>query len=220
MSIFNYGDIYDGYNITPFSKTIMKNVLVASTLALSILSCQENKQQNLPVVENAVDNAESAVSSSFKSYRGNNITVDKIYFELIKDDKNLTALNSRIVKTLEETEKVLAVYNDVLNTAKSFYQDANDQTKAITDSLVKQQIEKEIRASADRYDLKVKNITDHISQVTKNNEKLISTYTAFKIRKTLPEIEKYQNAHPLKTDSLNTFITKQNKLLEELKKFK
>ncbi|WP_343570250.1 hypothetical protein [Sphingobacterium sp.] len=198
----------------------MKNVLFASTLALSILSCQENKQQNLPLVENAVDNAESAVSGSFKSYRGNNITVNNIYSELIKDDKNLTALNSRIVKTLEETEEVLAVYNNVLNTTKSYYQDADDQTKAITDSLVKQQVQKEISASADRYDLKVKNITDHISQITKNTEKLVSMYTAFKIRKTLPEIEKYQNAHPLKMDSLNTFITRQNNLLEELKKFK
>lgn len=198
----------------------MKNILFASTLALYILSCQENKQQNPSIVENAVDNAESAASGPFKSYRGNNITVDNIYSELIKDDKTLTALNSRIVKTLEETEKVLAVYNSVLETTNSYYQDANERTKDITDSLVKQQVEKEISASADRYDLKVKDITDHISQITKNNEKLVSTYTAFKIRKTLPEIEKYQNAHPLKIDSLNTFISKQNKLLEELKKFK
>lgn len=198
----------------------MKNVFFASTLALSILSCQENKQQNPPIVENAVDNAESVASGSFKSYRGNNITVDNVYSELIKGDKNLTALNYKIVKTLEETEKVLAVYNNVLETTNSYYQDANERTKAITDSLVKQQVQKEISASADRYDLKVKDITDHISQITKNNEKLVSTYTAFKIRKTLPEIEKYQNAHPLKIDSLNTFIIKQNILLEELKKFK
>ncbi|MNV31942.1 hypothetical protein D3C71_1232650 [compost metagenome] len=124
------------------------------------------------------------------------------------------------MKTLEETEKVLAVYKNVLNTTKSYYQDADDQTKAITDSLLKKQVEKEISASSDRYDLKVKNITDHVSQITKNNENLVSTYTAFKIRKTLPEIEKYQNVHPLKTDSLNTFIIKQNKLLDELKKIK
>ncbi|MDR6735222.1 hypothetical protein [Sphingobacterium sp. 2149] len=198
----------------------MKNILFGFTLAIFIISCQENKQQNSPLVENAVDNAELAASGSFKSYRGNNITVDNIYSELMKDDKNLTALNSRIVKTLEETEKVLSVYNSVLETTNSYYQDANERTKAITDSIVKQQVEKEISASADRYDLKVKDITDHISQITKNNEKFVSTYTAFKIRKTLPEIEKYQNAHPLKTDSLYNFITKQDKLLEELKKFK
>lgn len=47
-----------------------------------------------------------------------------------------------------------------------------------------------------------------------------SHYSAFKIRKTLPEIEKYQNAHPLKTDSLEKFIEKQNKLLIELKNLK
>ncbi|CAH0259313.1 MULTISPECIES: hypothetical protein [unclassified Chryseobacterium] len=198
----------------------MKKILFASTLALSILSCTENKQQNPPLVENAVDNAESSVSGSFKSYREIGTSVDKIYFELIKNDKNLTALNSRVVKTFEETEKALAVYNNILNTSESFYQDAHYQTKAITDSLVKQQIEKEITASSDRYKLKVKNITDRISQITKNNETLTSTYTAFKIRKTLPEIEKYQKAHPLKTDSLDRIITKQNQLLEELKKLK
>ncbi|WP_159436354.1 hypothetical protein [Chryseobacterium indoltheticum] len=47
-----------------------------------------------------------------------------------------------------------------------------------------------------------------------------SLYNAFKIKKTLPEIEKYQNAHPLKTDSLNNFINKQNQLLNELKNLK
>ncbi|WP_284460410.1 hypothetical protein [Chryseobacterium sp.] len=198
----------------------MKKILFASTLALSILSCTENKQQNPPLVENAVDNAESSVSGSFKSYRGKGTSVDNIYFELIKNDKNLTALNSRVVKTFEETEKALAVYKNILDTSESFYQDAHYQTKAITDSLVKQQIEKEITSSSDRYKLTVKNITDRISQITKNNETLTSTYTAFKIRKTLPEIEKYQKAHPLKTDSLDSFITKQNQLLEELKKLK
>lgn len=198
----------------------MKKILFASTLALFILSCTENKQQNPPLIENAVDNAESSVSGSFKSYRGKGTSVDNIYFELIKNDKNLTALNSRVVKTFEETEKALAVYKNILNTSESFYQDAHYQTKTITDSLVKQQIEKEIIASSDRYKLKVKNITDRISQITKNNETLTSTYTAFKIRKTLPEIEKYQKAHPLKTDSLDSFITKQTQLLEELKKLK
>lgn len=48
----------------------------------------------------------------------------------------------------------------------------------------------------------------------------VSSCITFKIRNTLHEIEKYQIANPLKTYSLNTFATNQNKLLKELKKFK
>ncbi|GAE65178.1 hypothetical protein H3Z85_19790 [Chryseobacterium indologenes] len=197
----------------------MKKMIFASAIALSLFSCRENKPENA-VEDNAVDNAESSVSASFKSYRGNDTTVDNIYFELIKNDKKLTDLNTKIVKTFEETGKALAQYKSVLNTSASFYQDAAQQTKQIQDTLIRQQIEQEILASSEQYDLKVKNITDRINQITKNNETLTNLYTAFKIRKTLPEIEKYQNAHPLKTDSLDSFISRQNKLLEELKNVK
>jgi hypothetical protein len=197
----------------------MKKIIFTSALALSLFSCTENKPEN-PLADNAVDNAESSVSTSFKSYRGNETTVDNIYFELIKNDKKLTELDSRIIKTFEESGKALAQYKNILNTSASFYQDATYQTKNIKDTLVKIQIEKEIQASSDQYDLKVKNITDRINLITKNNETLTNLYTAFKIRKTLPEIEKYQNAHPLKTDSLDSFISRQNKLLEELKTLK
>ncbi|ASE61300.1 hypothetical protein EGY07_08605 [Chryseobacterium indologenes] len=197
----------------------MKKMIFASAIALSLFSCRENKPENA-VEDNAVDNAESSVSASFKSYRGNDTTVDNIYFELIKNDKKLTDLNTKIVKTFEETGKALAQYKSVLNTSASFYQDAAQQTKQIQDTLIRQQIEQEILASSEQYNLKVKNITDRINQITKNNETLTNLYTAFKIRKTLPEIEKYQNAHPLKTDSLDSFISRQNKLLEELKNVK
>ncbi|WP_295212335.1 hypothetical protein [uncultured Chryseobacterium sp.] len=59
-----------------------------------------------------------------------------------------------------------------------------------------------------------------ISRISKNTETINNVYIVFKIRKTLPEIEKYQNAHPLKTDNLEHFIGKQDQLLNELKNIK
>lgn len=197
----------------------MKKIFFAAVMALSILSCRENKADNSPA-DNVIDNAGSLVSGSLKSYRGDEVTVNSIYFKLIKNDKNLTALNTKIADTFEETEKTLAVYRNILNTSTSYYQDAHLQIKSITDSLVRQQVEKEITASSDQYDLKVKNIKERMDLINKNSETLTSLYTAFKIRKTLPEIEKYQHAHPLQKDSLDHFINKQNKLLEELKNLK
>lgn len=197
----------------------MKKILFASVMALSLLSCRESKAGNAPIVENAVDNAKSSVSSSLESYRGENL-IDQIYSELIKDDKNLKALDDKVQKNIEETEKVLDVYDKILSMSESYYQQAGYKTKSITDSLMKKQIEAEVKISADQYNLKTGNIKALIAQINKNNETLNNLYVAFKIRKTLLEIEKYQNAHPLKIDSLDNFIKKQNRLMEELKHIK
>ncbi|KFF25939.1 hypothetical protein [Chryseobacterium vrystaatense] len=197
----------------------MKKILLASALALSVLSCKENKSENAPIAENAIDNSESSISGSLKSGRKDNM-IDKIYFELLKNDKNLKALDDKVSKVSEESGKVLSLYSETLNKSESFYLDAHQQAEMIKDSLLKQQVEKEIKISADQYDLKISNVKELIAKVNKNSDDINNLYTAFKIRKTLPEIVKYQNAHPLKADSLENFINKQNHLLNELKNFK
>lgn len=197
----------------------MKKILLASALALSVLSCKENKSENAPIAENAIDNSESSISGSLKSGRKDNM-IDKIYFELLKNDKNLKALDDKVSKVSEESGKVLSLYGETLNKSESFYLDAHQQAEMIKDSLLKQQVEKEIKISADQYDLKISNVKELIAKLNKNSDDINNLYTAFKIRKTLPEIVKYQNAHPLKADSLENVINKQNHLLNELKNFK
>ena len=68
--------------------------------------------------------------------------------------------------------------------------------------------------------MKTKNIKDLIQRINENQSKIKDQYIVFRIKKTISEIEKYQQAHPLKTDSLNQFINKQNQLLSELKKIR
>jgi hypothetical protein len=201
----------------------MKKILFASTLALSLLSCRENKARQAPTVENAVDNAESSVSSSIKKntrYSSGGNLVYEIYQELIKNNKALQELDTRIENIHKETDTVLSEYDEIIGKSETYYNDAAALSNSITDSISKKQIEKEIKESSEKYDAKNQSIRDLISKIKANKAALYNEYIVFKIRKTLPEIEKYQNAHPLKTDSLNQFINKQNKLLEELKKLK
>ena len=72
----------------------------------------------------------------------------------------------------------------------------------------------------EKFDLKKDKLEELKKQVNLNYNKIFSFYDAIKIRKTLPEIEKYQNANPLKIDSLENNIKKQNQLLVELKNLK
>ncbi|MDH5033139.1 hypothetical protein [Chryseobacterium cucumeris] len=202
----------------------MKKILFASILALSLLSCRENQSKQAPVVENAVDNAESSVSGAIKkntrySSREGNL-VHEIYQELIKNDKNLQDLDTKIDNIQKDAETSISEYDDIIGKSETYYNDASALSNSVTDSVTKKQIEKEIKASAEKYDLKTQTIRNLIAKIKANRTTLHDQYLVFKIRKTLPEIEKYQSAHPLKTDHLDQFINKQNKLLEELKNLK
>lgn len=199
----------------------MKKIFFASALILSLFSCTENNRQT-PIVDNAVDNAESSVSSSIKknTYSREGNLVHEIYQELIKNDKALQDLDKRIAVISKETEDAINEYDDVIQKSETYYNDAMALSNSVTDSVTKKQIEKEIKASSEKYDIKTQTIRDLITKIKTNRTTVHDQYLIFKIRKTLPEIEKYQKAHPLKTDSLNQFINKQNKLLEELKKLK
>lgn len=202
----------------------MKKLFFTSTLLLVLFSCNESRSENKPLVENAVDNAESSVSGSIT--KGTRLSsreddmVHQIYDELLKNDKNLQALDEKVSMIDSKTDDATLEYDDVISKSETYYSNAESLAKSVSDSISRKAIEAEIKKSAEQYNLKVKKIKDLIEEITKNRERIHDTYTIFKIRKTLPEIEKYQNAHPLKTDSLDNFISKQNQLLNELKNLK
>ncbi|WP_294309093.1 hypothetical protein [Chryseobacterium endophyticum] len=198
----------------------MKKTLLTTTLLILLFSCNENRPENKPLIENAVDNTDSSLKGSFESSRYDDNMIDKIYSELIKNDKKLSALDEKILKIHEEESKVIREYENIFIKSEAYYRDAKNQSNSITDSLLKHQIKNQLKLSADKYDIKVKNMKALISRISKNTETINNVYIVFKIRKTLPEIEKYQNAHPLKTDNLEHFIWKQDQLLNELKNIK
>lgn len=195
----------------------MKKILLITTLFLLLFSCTENKPENELIVENAVENAES---KSYSRYSNGQNMIDAIYHEQIKDDENLKNLDERINTIQEDSRKVKDIYREILNKSAEYYSDAESEAKNMTDSILKKQTLELIKASAEKNYTKEKKFRDLILEINRNNELIYNQYSAFKIKRTLPEIEKYQNAHPLKTDSLNNFIKKQNQLLEELKKLK
>ena len=197
----------------------MKRIFLLFAFSFFIISCNENKT-NPPIVENAVDNAESSPMSSLKQGRYSENMVHQIYNELMKNDKSLKVLDEKIIDINEKTQKTISRYEDVINKSAIYYNDAEHLTRAITDSITKGQVKADIKISSEKYELKTKNIKDLIQRINENQSKIKDQYIVFRIKKTISEIEKYQQAHPLKTDSLNQFINKQNQLLSDLKKIR
>lgn len=100
--------------------------------------------------------------------------------------------------------------------SKSF----NFEDKSIRDSGTKKEILSLLKNSEESYFLKTKRLNELKRKINQNYFEIYTWYDVFKIRKTLGEIEKYQNAHPLETDSLENFIRKQNDIINKLKTLK
>lgn len=196
----------------------MKKIFFASALALSTLSCRENKSQDHNIVEKAAENTKSDIP--IKRLSKTQDIFDGIYYEKIKNDQELKKIDEKISLMQKDAHKMQSIYNSIISNSEDYYLIAKNEAKAINDSVLRKEMTKLIKESSENYSLNVQKIKELKHQINRNKQSIYSIYSAFKIRKTLPEIEKYQNAHSLKTDSLNQFINKQNKLLEELKKLK
>jgi hypothetical protein len=195
----------------------MKKTLLTSALFLLLFSCTENKPENKPIVENAVDNTESKSYSRYS--KGQNI-IDGIYNEQIKDDEKLKDFQKRFLSIQNDSEIMKHLYDDITRSSQNYYSDAEIRAKNIMDSTLQKEVLNLLKNSSEKYDAKINKLNALKIQVNLNVIELNSFYNAYKIKKTLPEIEKYQDTHPLETDSLENFINKQNQLLNELKNLK
>jgi hypothetical protein len=196
----------------------MKKILLTSTLFLLLFSCQENKPAETDIVEQAAKNTES--SFSIKRMSQSEAIIDKIYSEKIKDDEKLKDLNNRFLSLQNDSEIMKDLYDDIIKSSENYYSDAEGRTKNIMDSALQKEVLNLLKNSSEKYDVKINKLNALKIQINLNFMRLTSFYDAYKIKKTLPEIENYQEIHPLETDSLENFINKQNQLLNELKNLK
>lgn len=196
--------------------------LIYLSYALLMCSCSENTSGSMKTTEptNVVEEAESYGSSSISksgSRYGEN-QVDKIYGVLMSKDENLKKLDERINSIQNESRKTISENGKVLATSAEYYKDAKSKTAAIIDSLAKNQTLEMIKQSEERFNVQSKKLRELIAQAQLNQEKINDTYIIFKIRKTIPEIEKYQNQNPIELKNLLTYINKQTQLIAELRK--
>ncbi len=196
----------------------MKRIFITYTLFLFIISCQENKTADHDMVEQAVENTESGFS--IKRMSKSKAIIDAIYMEKIKDDERLKGFHKRFLSLRNDSEVMEDLYDDVIRSSENYYADAEIRTKNIMDSALQKEVLDLLKNSSEKYDVKINKLNALKIQVNFNAIQLNSFYDIYKIKKTLPEIEKYQETHPLETDSLENFINKQNQLLNELKNLK
>lgn len=196
----------------------MKKILIISCIVLFVSSCRNKNSEHDEIVEKAAENTESSLPIKRMSNTEN--ILDGIYSELIKKDSELQKLDSK-VNSLQKDQRIIKdLYSDIIQNTDDYYRIAGIEAKGIQDSILKNEILALVNNSSENFNTKKVKFEEMMKQLNLNYHKIYSFYNSVKIRRTLPEIEKYQKAHPLKTDSLESLINKQNQLLDELKNMK
>src|SRR5690606_24881520 len=117
--------------------------------------------------------------------------VDAVYYEQIKNSEDLKKFDEKFHSLQEDSRKMNQMYNDIIGKSDDYYSDAEIRAKGIKDSVLKNQIISLLKDSSIKYNVKVEKLKELKNQININYYKLYGFYDAFKIRKTLPEIEKY-----------------------------
>lgn len=195
-------------------------------LPILLFSCKENssikKNEDVPVAQtNVVENIETKSTDPFqKTYRTNNGMVEDIYNQLVLSDKNLAKLDTQIKNLNTKTAETVAVYENVLANSDNYYKDALKKTATFQDTLMRKRVDSIMLNSSKKYDEKTANVKSYIAAANKNIAIINDNYNSFKIYKTLPEIEKYQNTNSFDLSNLNKLMAEQNKILINLTKAK
>ena len=203
----------------------MKN-FVYLLLPLLLYSCKENssikKNADLPEEQkNVVENIDTKSTDPFqKTYRTNAGMVEDIYNQLVLSDKNLAKLDTQIKNLNTKTNDVVSVYENVLANSDNYYKDALAKTANFQDTIMRKRVDSVMMSSSKKYEEKTANVKTYIAAAKSNIAIINDQYSTFKIYKTLPEIEKYQNTNTFDLSNLNNLMSEQNKILIEIKKAK
>lgn len=209
--------IHNFKSLIPLNNSMIKKLINAAFIFL-IISCSDGKTDGTQMVEKAAENTES--DFPIKRLRNTQDILDGIYTEYIKNNKDLQSLDSKIADIQNDKQQVMKIYNDVIGNSEDYYKSAEYRAKWIRDSATKKEILSLLKNSGESYFIKTKRLNELKRKINQNYFEIYAWYDAFKIRKTLGEIEKYQNAHPLEADSLENFIRKQKNILNKLKNLK
>lgn len=195
-------------------------------LPILLTSCTKNtsikKNSDTPAEQtNVVENIDAKSTDPFqKSYRTNAGMVNDIYNQLVLSDKNLAKLDTQIKNLNSKTEEVISVYENVLSNSDNYYKDALQKTESFQDTIMRKKVDSVMVNSAKKYEEKTLNVKKYIASAKMNIAVINDNYTSFKIYKTLPEIEKYQNNNTFDVTNLNNLMNEQNKILTDLKNTK
>lgn len=161
----------------------MKNLLFISTLLL-LFSCKEKTENAVVAAENS--NVILSVGSQKGSrYSKGSFLIDAIYFEMIKDDKVLKALDEEINLIRNNSDELISQKQELLDKPREYFGEANQKITEVKDSVLKKEMQNFIKESADKFTTSSKELHFIMRKSDSNMRTINQHYDFFKIKKNI-----------------------------------
>lgn len=195
----------------------MKGLIYSVSGLFLMISCGDNSILSTTKEKDVIA---KVGSESFERYSKGSSLLDGIYFELVKDDKNLLALEKAMDDLNKNKLKSLADADNIMDKPNQYFAEIDAFIPNIKDSLLRKEIEAVYRTAKNNNTKRRADLDGMKTRIKEDQKQINDIYTAFKIKKTIPIIEKYQEQNPINIEDLNKIIDEQKKHLEEVKKLK
>ncbi|HEX4876419.1 MAG TPA: hypothetical protein VFV31_07075 [Chitinophagaceae bacterium] len=123
---------------------------------------------------------------------GSKDLVDELYFQAVKQNNNLEAIEEDIEKFYKKKSEAMEKYNSFTAYNSRYYSDARANANAISDSLTRKKAVDIIFKGESRYQSKLAGWQSIITSLNKNEKELNELHNLLKILVTEPMMEKYQ----------------------------
>jgi hypothetical protein len=189
-------------------------ILISTFIILTLASCENTRTQDNPKQETPKALQDKNSSYEIISKRSYDDLVESLYNELLDKEKDLKKLENDIKVLNESKGDTTELFDNFDNKNESYYGSANRHVDQLSDSLLKTKMRIIITNSLKNYNSLVARHNALLKTIETKNMTLNDLHTVLKITKTIPLIDKYQKDNLPSTKSLESYIHKQNEVIE------
>ena len=155
--------------------------------------------------------------SSFSLKRGGEDLVESLYRELVKNDPNLTELESRLDQLSDHRGDSTKAFRSYDYKNNSYYSSAREHIKNIKDSVLRGKMEQLIAASDTAYRVLTANHHALLAGIDKKALTVEDLHTMLKLTRTAVIIGQYQKGHLPGTGPLQRLLKEYERVEQETK---
>ena len=180
---------------------------------LLLAACSDAKPKTQPVNETpkALQDKSSSSDISFKKRSPN--LLESLYEEQVQQHPELAELEKKLDQLAESRSDSTKSFNTYNGKNESYYNSATSYAGNISDSVLREKMNRLVAASMEKYQVRTQSHTDLLTTLEAKKVSLGDLHSILKLTRTLAVMEKYQGNHLPGTNSITGYINREEEAI-------
>ena len=189
-------------------------LFIATILILILVSCNNNRTQDIPKEETPKALEDESSSYERVSKRSYDDLVESLYRELVSKDSDLKKLEDNIDDLNKSKTDTTDLFDKFNGKNQSYFSSANRHVSEVKDSVLRDKIKNLVSIQLTKYNSRIARHKELLKIVEANQVTISDLHNVLKILRTLPLIDKYQKDNLPNTKSFEGYIQRQEKTIQ------